>query len=140
MHKPKNGGGNLGYNPVTGEPILHTQVEKLRDEDREKTKSVEEVDFEKVKDFCNLFEVNMKSTDQNMWPYENVLMGYLQQTRKERDEEIVEWCKKETPDLPKHTGKWGDTEYDSASLLFGRSEILEELIKHLTTPDHGTTN
>ena len=56
--------------------------------------------------------------------HEEVVKRNRQQTRKERDAEIVEWVKKEIRNAPLEVK------------MSGSSIILGKLIKHITTPDH----
>jgi len=56
--------------------------------------------------------------------HEEVVKRNRQQTRKERDAEIVEWVKKEIRNAPLEVK------------MSGSSMILGKLIKHITTPDH----
>ena len=89
-------------------------LEKLRDEDREKSKCVEESNIiEKDGDYYIKFVA-----------HEEVVKRNRQQTRKERDAEIVEWVKKEIRNAPLEVK------------MSGSSMILGKLINHLTTPDH----
>ena len=101
-------------------------LEKLRDEDREKSKCVEEM----VQEFRKTF------ADDNLWKDEinetafvaignienwirDTLTTLIQQTRKERDAEIVEFIG--TP----------ITEPDGL-----RAVEVDDILNHLTTPDH----
>jgi len=61
--------------------------------------------------------------------HEEVVKRNRQQTRKERDAELVEWCKNEQRDCRNLS-----TEREKEIKEYNRS--LQHLINHLTTPDH----
>ena len=113
-------------------------LEKLRDEDRETPKTVEEVS---LRDFIEEQLHIMLDVTSSMQPksdkefiavalpnlHTNIfhhIEEVKHQTRKERDAEIVEWVKKEIRNAPLEVK------------MSGSSMILGKLIKHLTTPDH----
>ena len=102
-------------------------LEKLRDEDREKSKCVEEIDMEEhISDFAKVW-IRLDNFQRETIT-DALKISEAQNTERVRTG-IVEWCKNEQRDCRNLS-----TEREKEIKEYNRS--LQHLINHLTTPDH----